>query len=437
MAPALVAEGDFEEPGPLPAAHFLAPEEMEGPHWKVAALATNDGFTNSYTLTGPYGTWTARGRIQLAERIREIEALAKLEEVSKSKVFLDAVEDSVTAPIDLVRNVAERPVETVQGIPEGVGRWFRRTRFRVQEASADLQEKKAEREARQAAEEEETAEESDGERERRRSVEEKVREEASKQALRYLKISSAERRWYADLGVDPYTDNEVLRDAVEKVARVEGLTRFSMKFVPLPSLPGASSLGKTMDLVWNTHPWDLRLRNRKRLLAMGLSEETARAFEDQPALSLTQQTALVETLDRLEGVASREHLVHRALDVATRDEGRVLAAATALLLEFHREREPLAALLPGSRLPVARTAEGALVALTPTDALFWTRELAEAAEAFARLYADETAPRRLFGVTGEASPRFQEKARKLGWEVVEWWGPSRAGAEDHPYGGVD
>ena len=52
-----------------------------------------------------------------------------------------------------------------------------------------------------------------------------------------------------------------------------------------------------MDLVWKTDPWELRLANRKKLLAAGLSEETARQFEDNAALSLSLQTAILSSLD--------------------------------------------------------------------------------------------------------------------------------------------
>jgi len=395
-----------ESPGPLRADRYLTAQQLSGPDWKVEPRATTDGFGVTYTVASRFGTWTALGRTQLALRIREIQALAQLEEVSKSDVFVEAVKTSATAPLRLVQDVVDKPKETLKGIPSGVGRWAKKTTFQVKEGYHD---------ARQvAAKDDEEAEE-------KASLSEKGKEESKKYALNYLKISSAERNWYAKLGVDPYTDNGLLREAVSSVARVEGLTSFGMKFVGLPGIPGAREMRKTMEIVWQTDPWELRLANRKKLLAAGLSEQTARAFEDNTALSLSLQTVIVESLDQMAGVGGREHLIARAIDVESYDEARTLASAVALMLRFHRQESPLREFLAGARLPVARTARGELVAVVLADALFWTAGVAEAAPELAALYAGDPAKVRRLWVVGEASPGFESGARELGWEVRDRW----------------
>ena len=253
------------------------------------------------------------------------------------------------------------------------------------------------------------------------SLTEKGKEEATKYALGYLKISRAELNWYAKLGVDPYTDNEILRKAVTSVARVEGLTSFGMKFVGMPGIPGASEARKTMDLVWKTDPWELRLANRKKLLAAGLTEETARSFEDNPAMSLSQQTALLQTLDQLAGVQGRESVIARAIDLASREEAAQLVSSVALLARFHKQQVPLKEFLAGTRLPVARTTKGALVGLILSDALFWTPAVADGAKEFAAIYAGDSAKERQIWVVGEASAAVKSGAGALGWEVRDRW----------------
>ena len=133
----------FEQPNPLRSADYLAAGELAGPDFKVEPQATTDGLGSTYTLTSRFGTWTARGRMQVAMRIREIQALAQLEEVSKSEVFKDAVKSSVTAPLELVQAVATKPVETLKGIPDGVGRWMKKTSFQVKEGYHDAKELRA------------------------------------------------------------------------------------------------------------------------------------------------------------------------------------------------------------------------------------------------------------------------------------------------------
>src|SRR5689334_20408550 len=145
FAPSAAARAaDYEQPNPLCSAAYLTAEQLAGPDFKVAPEATTDGFTNTYTVASRFGTFTAHGRVQVALRAREIQALAQLEEVSKSDVFLDAVKSSATAPLQLVQAVATKPVETLQGIPAGVGRWVKKTRFQVQEGYQDAKDLKAE-----------------------------------------------------------------------------------------------------------------------------------------------------------------------------------------------------------------------------------------------------------------------------------------------------
>lgn len=402
----------LESPGPLRADRYLAPEQMSGPDWKVEPEAITDGFGSTYTLTSRFGTFPARGRTQVAMRIREIQALAQLETVSKSDVFVDAVKKSATAPLVLVASAAAAPVETLKGVPAGVGRWLKKTNFQVKEGYHDA--KQGYQEVKQAGGEE-------GGGGGTAVVAEKGKQEATKYALDYLKISKAELGWYAKLGVDPYTDNQMLRDAVKSVARVEGLTSFGMKFAGLPSIPGAREIRKTMDLVWKTDPWELRRQNRQKLLAAGLSEETARAFEDNPYLSLSQQTALLGALDELAGVAGRQHVISRAIGVESREEGSVLLSSTALMVRLHRQLAPLAEFLEGARLPVARTVKGELAAVVLSDALFWTAAVDESAREFAAIYAGEPAKARHFWVVGEASAAFKANSRALGWEVHDRW----------------
>lgn len=413
------AVATFEAAGPVPASRYLPAGQLSGPEWKVEPEAQNDGYMNTYTLTSRFGSWQASGRMQVAVRGREIEALAKLEEVSKSEVFLDAVKKSATAPLQLVSDVTTKPVETIKGVPTGVSRWLKKTSYQVKETYHDTKETVANRDE----EKKEPGAGGDA------GMTETMKQQASKYALDQLKISSAERRWYAELGVDPYTDNEVVRKAVQSVARVEGLTSFGMRYSGIPSIPGAGEIRKTMDMVWKTDPWELRLRNRKILLAAGVSEETARAFEDNPALSLTLQTDFINSLSGFEGVAGRQHLLARALEVDSRDEARALVSSTSLLLQLHRGGTPLREFLAGSRLPVARTAKGGLVAVSLADAIFWTEGVAEAAQSLAGIYAGDPATSRQLFVVGEASGSTKSEVRKLGWEIVDrWQAPASAGS---------
>ena len=130
----------YEKPGDVRAADYLPAELMRGPSWAVFDDAESDGFNNVYRVGSRFGVWKARRETLVSSRIREIEALAELERVSKTEVFLEAVENSVTSPLRLVKDAADRPLETLKGIPKGAARWFKRTTFKVRETYHDVSE---------------------------------------------------------------------------------------------------------------------------------------------------------------------------------------------------------------------------------------------------------------------------------------------------------
>ena len=404
------ADDAFENPGVLESARFLAPAELSGDGWNVAARATSDGMFNLYTVESRFGPLEARGRSHVALRVQEVQAMAELERVSKTEVFKDAVVNSAMAPVKVVASFADNPRETVQGISGGVKRLWSKSKFQAKEVTADAKETLAE----QTKSNEEggaTAAENTA----------KAKEAATAYAKKYLGLSKAERRWYGELGVDPYTDNEALKKAVKEISRVEAVASFGMRFAGLPSIPGAREIGKVMDLVWKTDPWELRQRNRKILLDAGISEATARAFEDNSAMSPTAQSLLIQSLVDLAGVEGRDGVIERAIEVEDQAAARLLTTSTTLLVRYHRQVGPLVEILEGSRLPVARTKDGGLIAVVSADMLFWTPEIADAVRTFVGHYADEKATRRELRVAGEASDRFKTEAKKLGWQVLDRW----------------
>jgi len=408
--PFAFAADAFESPGDLAPSRFLAPAELAGAEWKVAPIATSDGMFNQYTLESRFGPLEARGRNHLALRVQEVEAMAELERVSKTEVFADAVVKSAVAPVKVVASFADNPKETVQGISGGVKRLWSKTKFQAKEVTVD---------AREAVADQTKGNDEGGATAAENT--EKAKQAATAYAKKYLGLSGAERRWYAQLGVDPYTDNEALRKAIKEVSRVEAVATFGMRFAGLPSIPGAREVGKVMDLVWKTDPWELRQRNRQILLDAGIPEAKARAFEDNAAMSPTAQSLIIQSLVDLAGVTGRDGVIDRAIDVEDRDAARLLATSTTLLVRYHRQVGPLVDILEGSRLPVARSKDGGLIVAVSADRLYWTPEIADAVRTFSTIHAGEKATRRELRVAGEASDRFKAEAKKLGWQVLDRW----------------
>lgn len=408
------AGSGYEQPGPLSVSRYLRTDQIAGSGWKVQPRATNDGIFNVYTVDSRFGSLQARGSARLAVRVKEIEALEELDRVSKSDVFVQALKASAMAPVTMVASFADQPVETVKGLGGGVKRLFNKTKFQAQEASHEVKE----------------ATTSGGGGGGGGAIsKEKTEQAATDYAKKYLGLSGAERNWYAKLGVDPYTDNEALKKNVKSIARIEAAAKFGMRFVGLPTIPGAREVGQVMELVWKTDPWELRERNRKILLAAGVPEDTARAFENNSAMSPTLQTGFIQSLQALEGVTGRDRLIARALAADEVGDARLLVTSVALLARAHRQ-DPLAEIVGDAGLPVARAGDGRLLGVAAVEAVFWTEEVAAAAKQFAAGYAEETGAPRELRFVGDASPRVKAEMALLGWQVTDRW--QSAAPEDRP-----
>jgi hypothetical protein len=399
-------EGGFEPPPTLRAAEVLPDNLLD---------------MNTYRIDSDFGQFQAYGTTMLQFRLQEIEALAELDELSKTQVFADALKNSATAQVDAVKQFADRPVETVKGVPGGVKRLVKRTKRTVEEGVDDVQEYREERAEKKAAGD------GDGDGEDDSTVAEDAKElgakgveAGGKYAKKYFGVTGAERRWAQKLGIDPYTDNEVLMREIKEVARVDAAGSLTVRLAPIPRIPGVNYLADATQLVWTKHPSELRALNLEKLVAMGASPELAESLLDNPALSPTLQTLLVSGLDSLAGVGGREIVIEQAAAVDSREGGLFFVQAISMLSGFHRSSSPVSRLLGGASLPGALTGDSRLVFLLPVDYVFWTEDIAAAARGpFGQVGGDLELKGRELWLRGQVSDRCRQELMDDGWRVLD------------------
>src|SRR4029077_21020983 len=78
------AEPVFEELPVLNASEILRPEFLSSPHHKVRALFPTCLGANQFTIDSDFGVFEANGNEMLVTRIKEINAIARLKEVSRT-----------------------------------------------------------------------------------------------------------------------------------------------------------------------------------------------------------------------------------------------------------------------------------------------------------------------------------------------------------------
>ena len=116
----------FETPGRVPTKMFIPADLMSGPLHSVGDFAENDGMNNTYFLYSGNDAWAVTTGIALRTRIREIYAIDKLREMSKTEEFTKAIANAGQQKIEGVVGIVTNPVGTVQNIPLGASRFFGR-----------------------------------------------------------------------------------------------------------------------------------------------------------------------------------------------------------------------------------------------------------------------------------------------------------------------
>ena len=102
-----------------------------------------------------------------------------------------------------------------------------------------------------------------------------------------------------------------------------------------------------------------------------------------------------------------------AASATSEDQARFIAAATQMLVRYHKTITPLSVLM-GRGTAVGYDKRGVIVVPAPLDYVAWTDRVAD----FARR-ADLKAQERGIWLTGKISPRAWQEMTKLGWMLQD------------------
>jgi hypothetical protein len=384
-----------DEPPPVfKAADLLPPAVARGTHYQVQDDVRTDGYFHEFTMASEFGAFDALGRTMLAVRIQEVDALATLRDVSKTEVFLAAAGQSVVKIGQAAANVVVDPVGTAKGLGAGIKRFGVNLGRRTQRAMDTQQDSRTD------GDDSATAGNS----------------AAGSAAKSMFGVTSAMRRWAQKVGVDPYTTNAALRQALEDVGKVDAAGSIATRVVvPIPAVVGMTST--VGDLVWGKDPEEVRKINEQRLKALTVSDAVAEQLFANPHLTLTYQTRLVAALTAVKVSGCADYVQTAA---AARDEREALffVESVEMLQQWHA-RQPVVSLLTDSLALVARDQRGDAAVLLPLDWVRWTAATDEALRVIAtRARRELNATRLQIVLTGRTSPRAAREIAARKWTIV-------------------
>jgi hypothetical protein len=398
---ALAVAAAYEGPRTFKASELLKPAQVKGPHHSVAPTVKTEGYLHVFDITTDWGALEAEGRGMLLMRLHEVGALAELDQVSKSAVFVKAAGTSVLNVGKGVASVVQDPAATARGMGEGVKRF-----------GTNLG-RKAKRTADKAVD----SATSDKKDESGKSTTDKAAETGVSVANSVLGVNGAARRWAQKVGVDPYTSNPILKKALVDLGRIDSAGGLAAKIVvPIPPIvSGTATAGK---LVWAKDPEALLKENEQKLRDMGVGADVIKQLYLSRGFTLTLHTALAGSLREVNvpGVAD---YVATAAEADAEREGVFFAESAGMLARFHKSA-PVAAILPDSRALVAKTKDGRAVVLLPVDWVRWTEAFDKAlTEVETRAKAELGATKLEMRMTGTMSAVAKKEMAARGWTVTE------------------
>ena len=397
---AIAENRQFESAADLNASDVMPAELAIGKHHRIEDRVRSDGYLNYYTIHSDFGEFEAASTAMLKTRIGEINALEALDELSKTEVFAKAAVDAGVKQFRTVKEFATKPVETVKGIPKGIGRMFRRISRQAGEAVDATQEF--------VAGDDEEAGGGDGKGEDESNAAVDLTES-------YLGVDRAQRNWARKLGTDPYSSNVVLQAAIKEVAWAERLGKFGMGFAGIPKIPGADIIGDVNEAVWSKDPYELKDLNRSRLVATGAAEELIEEYLENSRLTPSQQTLLTAAIAELEGVSGRDGILSQTLSLEGEIEINFFIKSITMLAWYHRNQNPVASVDTSNAIPAAILGDGATVLAFAVDHVYWTDTIAKAAAEYVGLGGKERS--REIWLLGTASKRCNAELSALGFDV--------------------
>ena len=392
------AKAGFELPPVLSASKLLPAEVLVGTVHRVREQVPTDGFVAWFTVDSEYGTFQCAGIESVTGCVQEIAAIRKLAEVSRSDIFAEGLKRSIEQPIDAVKNVVTKPVETVKAVPKTVGHFFNKVGKAIKTTTAKVKEN------------------IEGESE---IQPDEAMHGIGNTAKSIIGFDSAKLECAKQLGVDPYTDNQRLREEIDKISWVFFAGGLPLKIGASAATAGGATAITAVnytglpDEVYKLTPNELNLRSQETLASLKVPEELRVRFVNNPALSVSVKQSIVNSLVVLGKSAGIPRVVELAADCQTRKQAAFLDRSLRVLAKQQKSgASAYQEILIIGRLLGGQDASGKLQVPAPVDYISWTEEVAQFA-----LREDLTALKPDLLLTGTMSEKALTEVTAAGWKI--------------------
>jgi len=388
------AVGQYEEPPVVNVADLVPAAPLSGAGYTVQPQAPTNGAMGQYTIVADpsvfhddAGTYYVESLDMLKIRLSEIPAIAQLDAMSNTDVYAKALASSAVRPVTAAANMVLHPMDTVTGLPGGVGDLFGRVSMGAGEIASSA-----------------TNSFGSG----------KAAGQAGNATLTALGYDQMRRQLAHQLHVDPYSSDPILTKKLNHVAWVMFSARMTVN-VAMMAVPGSmiiSGVEITNDLVYQTPRADLIILVQKKLKSFGLSQEEIVAFTTNTAIPLSLQVTAVKDLEALGNIPGRRAAAVAIGNTMTEYQARFLVTSLHMLVQWSQQTSPITRIYAPGVL-VARDQNRHTILPAPVDYLSWTQRIAGFATD-PELMAQHS---RVLWITGGMTPLAHQQLTANGWNV--------------------
>jgi hypothetical protein len=389
-----VTPSTYEELPELKASDILKPEFLSGPHYKVREEVPTSSGANQFTIDSDFGVFEVDGNEMLVRRINEINAIARLKEVSRTDEFKEALRKAANSPVAAAKAIADDPVHAITNVPKGVMKFMGRIGENVKGIGQKHEGKDSE----------------------------------GTQLQQVIGYSDEKRKVAISLGVDFYSTNTVLQHELEQIAWASfaGGAAFTLATLPVSGAAGTALTvtevsGDFNDILKEKSPTDLRMMNRRALLDLGVTEKEAEKFLNNNAFSPSAQTAFVLNLRSMKGVANRRAFVRLAGETSSSETDAIFCVQTAALMsKLNKDEIPLSRIELLGDFPICVANDGTTVVALQWDYAAWTSGAAHVSDEVEKFAAKPPKNKKVVvALSGQVSPRLRQELEARGQLVKD------------------
>jgi hypothetical protein len=373
----------LEAPPAFRASDILPAEMLVGGSFKLKEDVRMAGMCYSFEVWSRYSWYHPQSLDMLRIRLAEIRALDTLTAMQQDPLFMEGVGDQVSGTVESTVNAVKRPVKTVVEIPLGLAKFGEQMYAKAKEG-----------------------------------------ENLPDENIRGIH-EEAKRKLAVSLGVDPYTENRPLQDALNNVATNKNrgalATRIGTAFIPAVGLAlGAAQLNKGLQgRLANMTSAELQADTRRVLTSLGVPKGDTDRFMSNPGYTPTVRAAVADAMNGLSGVGGVQNYIRIIQEVPLPEISLFFQRRIQLAERFHKTVRPLDKMALVGATPVFLDRSGDLVAAIPVDYLYWNDDVATRV---GRVRSKAGKRNMELYITGFASPVAKEKLASIGVTLKEKWG---------------